>query len=103
MAKKFKKLSKMELHVAILEGNFKKAKLLLENGASVNAQGCHNGYPIHCAAFNGQVEIVQLLVDYGANVNMISDKKFSPLHLAVGGENKIKVVEKLIALGASLN
>ena len=42
MAKKFKKLSKMELHVAILEGNFKKAKLLLENGASVNAQGCHN-------------------------------------------------------------
>ena len=50
------------LHIAAFSGHFEIAKLLLENGANVNAIGRDNQTPIHFAAINGQTKIIPLLV-----------------------------------------
>ena len=50
------------LHIAAFMGHFEIAKLLLENGANVNAIGRHNQTPIHFTALNGQTKIIPLLV-----------------------------------------
>jgi len=51
--------------IAACEGNYKTAKLLIENGADVNAE-VRNTTPLGIARSNKQNDIVQLLLENGA-------------------------------------
>jgi ankyrin repeat protein len=44
-------------------------KLLLENGAEVNAEGGEYGNALQAASFRGNEAIVKLLLENGAEVN----------------------------------
>jgi ankyrin repeat protein len=44
-------------------------KLLLENGAEVNAEGGEYGNALQAASFGGNEAIVKLLLENGAEVN----------------------------------
>ena len=45
---------------------FEAAKLLLDKGADVNAQGGHFDNALHVASYNGHEPVVRLLLDKGA-------------------------------------
>ncbi|PSN59252.1 hypothetical protein BS50DRAFT_475913, partial [Corynespora cassiicola Philippines] len=54
---------------AAANGHVEMAKLLLDKGANVNAEGGEYGNALQEASDRGHKEIVQLLLDKGANVN----------------------------------
>jgi ankyrin repeat protein len=45
-------------------------KMLLENGAEVNAEGGKYGNALHAASFQGHKAIVKLLLEKGVEVNV---------------------------------
>jgi ankyrin repeat protein len=56
------------LHLAAANGHAEIARLLLENGAPVNARGgWFNATPLHWAAQGGWVETAALLLEHGAD------------------------------------
>ncbi|KAF7363214.1 HET-domain-containing protein [Mycena venus] len=55
------------LAAAIKSGHIEIARLLLEHGAAVNAQG--GSRPLQAASSKGDVEIARLLLEHGAKVN----------------------------------
>lgn len=70
------------LHAATLRDSYDIAKLLLDNGADVNAV-CQNGTVLHSAVENGISDaLVKLLLDKGVDPNTINISGFTPLHLA---------------------
>ena len=58
----------MPLHAAVARNNFEICKMLIENGADVNATQEQGISPLHSAAHRGNLKIVQLLVENGANI-----------------------------------
>ena len=88
-------------------------KLLLSNGANLNARGYRRGElghslandwtPLHVVAQMGHTDIVQLLIDKGADIHTrcrrFDDEGFTPLHLAawMGRDDTVKA---LVARGA---
>ncbi|KAM0921247.1 hypothetical protein ACQ4PT_007123 [Festuca glaucescens] len=78
------------------------AKLLLDNGADVNAV-CQNGTVLHIAVENGISDaLVKLLLDKGVDPNTINISGFTPLHLAAM-KGASDVAEFLLAKGADIN
>lgn len=69
------------LHVAVLAGQMEAAKLLLEQGANINAKADdeHGGTPLHWAAATGRKDLATLLIDAGANVNAVDNNGYTPL------------------------
>ena len=57
------------LQVAAYEGYEAMAKLLIENGADVNAQGGKYGNSLQAASYKGHEAIVKLLIENGADMN----------------------------------
>ncbi|PVH72616.1 hypothetical protein DL98DRAFT_432865, partial [Cadophora sp. DSE1049] len=57
------------LQAAINEGQEAVAKLLLDSGADVNAQGGHYGNVLQVAAWKGSEAVVKVLLDSEADVN----------------------------------
>ena len=51
------------------EGHYKIVKLLLGNGASVNAQGGEYRNSLQVASLGGHDNIVELLLSKGTNIN----------------------------------
>lgn len=92
------------IHAAVASGNLATIKLLLDQGANVNAPGVCGITPLHDAChFDGErLDIVELLIKRGADVNMKGRSVTTPLHWAASG-NKIKTMELLIANGADVN
>lgn len=75
--------------------NTEVAKLLVENGANVNAKMHTGGTRIFWAAFYGDIEIVTLLLSKGAETNHITIYGTTLLHYAVNGSS-LEIV-KLVA------
>ena len=69
------------LHVAVLAGQMEAAKLLLEQGANINAKADdeHGGTPLHWGAATGRKDLATLLIDAGANVNAVDNNGYTPL------------------------
>ena len=63
-------------------------KLLLINGADVNARGDGGVSSLHFAANKGYKEIVELLIAHGANVNAKTNNNVTPLHFAVNRNHR---------------
>lgn len=77
-------------------------KLLLDNGAHVNAQGGDYGNALQAASFRGHVEVVQILLDKGAHVNAQGGNYGNALQAAscIGRD---EVVQILLDKGADIN
>jgi ankyrin repeat protein len=88
---------------AVANGSDAIVKLLLENGAKVNAQGGQYGNALQAASWGGHKQIVRLLLDKGANVNAYVDGEYSnALQAASWGGNE-QVVRLLLDEGADFN
>ncbi len=60
------------------------AKMLVKEGADVNAVGENGWTPLHGAAYSGADEIVQFLVDNGATLDLIDVYLQTPWSIAEG-------------------
>jgi ankyrin repeat protein len=78
----------LALHSALLaassEGEEAIARLLLENGADVNAQGGKHGTALQAASDRGHQAMVELLLENGANIT----SSFRPINQPVYTYNK---------------
>ncbi|CZS94845.1 uncharacterized protein RAG0_04686 [Rhynchosporium agropyri] len=61
------------------------SRVLLREGANVDALSYHQTTALHHAARNGRVEIVKALLDARANPNLIDGSGRTALHYAAGG------------------
>ena len=72
------------LHLAATKNNSEVVKILLENGAEVDAVAIDSGCTaLHYAASLGYAELCELLARYGANLDAQTTRLETPLHLAV--------------------
>lgn len=93
-----------QLHYAVSVNNIRAVKILLENGADVNAKDYVGTTPLHNAAtFNDQnLEIVKILLEYGAELDVIDQYGSTPLFRAASSNN-FDTVEILLENGADAN
>ncbi|KAK4045971.1 palmitoyltransferase akr1 [Microbotryomycetes sp. JL201] len=72
------------LHWSAINDHVLACKLLLEQGAHVDAIGGDlRATPLHWAARNGHVNVVHLLLQYDADPTLLDSQSFNALHLAV--------------------
>ena len=86
------------LHLASAEAHLDIVRLLLENGADVNARDCYNGTPLEDAIRNraanvrDQEIVVSTLLTYGAKLNLNTSQRLDLGHrmclLAASGDTK---------------
>jgi ankyrin repeat protein len=74
-------------------------RILLENGAAVNAKGARDQTPLHLACTR---EAVDLLLAKKADVNALDNQGYTPLHWA-SASGRLAVAEQLIKGGADVN
>lgn len=73
------------LHSACATSNVEMAKLLLQNGANVNAMQMNDITPLHSAAHNGSLEMVKLLVSHHADQNAKTTDGKTAYDMAIEG------------------
>lgn len=83
-------------------GLSKITRLLLDQGANVNAQGGDYGNALTAASARGHTAVAELLINAGANVNSICKHWGSPLYSASHHGHEA-IVELLIDSGADVN
>jgi hypothetical protein len=71
-----------QLHYAAENGHVEITRLLLHNGADVNAKSNDGFTPLHWAAIFGHVDILHLLVENGADLEAQSNSGRRALHWA---------------------
>ncbi|KAF5353788.1 hypothetical protein D9758_010628 [Tetrapyrgos nigripes] len=90
------------LHDAAKNGYFHIVKVLVENGADVNAKGGHYGFALQAAALWGDLDIVKYLVERGADVNAEGGRYGFALQAAAYGGH-LDIVKYLVEKGADVN
>jgi hypothetical protein len=70
------------LDYAACHGHVEIARLLLQNGADVNARNKYGSSPLHWAASQGHIDILHLLVENDANLEAQDDDGWRALHCA---------------------
>ncbi len=92
------------LHLAAFFGHGEAAKVLVANGAELNAlsKNATCNTPLHAAVANRKADLVSFLLSAGADVNARTGNGWMPLHLAVHGGNK-QLAELLLAQGADVS
>ena len=63
------------LHYAAQDGHVDVAKVLIRNGADVNAKDSDGETALHMAAEDGHVDVVKVLIQNGADVNAVNENK----------------------------
>jgi ankyrin repeat protein/imidazolonepropionase-like amidohydrolase len=91
------------LHLAAANGEIERVKLLISEGADVNAKNNEGLTPLHCAARAGHKEIVGLLLAHGADVNIGgADYNRTAAEFAMWS-NHTEIVQLLISKGADIS
>jgi len=91
------------LHYAASKNHVEIARMLLENGADVNAQDKYGNSPLHRASALGHMNITQILLKQkGVRVDLTDREGNTPLHIAVEDEND-SVALCLVRHGADIN
>ncbi len=90
------------LHLAAWQNASEIARILISNGANVDARGDNNRVPIHYAAQHGGLEVAKVLIDAGAELDLQDANGFTALILAVRGREPscIKAAQLLRSSGA---
>jgi hypothetical protein len=84
------------LHYAAWHGHVEITRLLLQNGAEVNARSDDGYTPLYCAAFYGHVDILHLLVENGADLEAQNYHGYRALHYAAYHGN-LPFIQELIS------
>jgi ankyrin repeat protein len=74
-------------------------RILLRNGAQVDARAREQQTPLHIASRLGNVDIVMLLLQHGAQVDAVTKDMYTALHIAAKeGQDEVKdlVAKKLM-------
>jgi ankyrin repeat protein len=81
------------------------ARLLLDNGAQVNATVRDGTTALHYTqeSLRGNVEVLRLLLDRGADVNAATDSGYTAFVSAVHSLYKVEAVRILLAAGADVH
>ncbi|KAL5378431.1 hypothetical protein DPSP01_009188 [Paraphaeosphaeria sporulosa] len=87
------------LYLAVENGHYVTAELLIDNGAEVNAQGGRYGNALQAASFRGHEAFVKLLLDKGAEVNAQGGDYGNALQ-AASAEGHEAIVKLLLDKGA---
>ena len=75
------------LHRATIQGDYQVVYQLIENGYRNTAAKNRDGQSaLHLAAFYGHQDIVALLIRHGAGVNVADLSGYTPLHVAMHGD-----------------
>ncbi|KAF5353832.1 hypothetical protein D9758_010612 [Tetrapyrgos nigripes] len=90
------------LHDAAQIGYFHIVKVLVENGADVNAEGGLYGFALQAAARWGHLDIVKYLVEKGADVNA-KGGHFGFALQAAAFRGHLDIVKYLVEKGADVN
>jgi len=92
------------LHQAAADGDIEQVKLLIRNGADVNATvGKRAKTPLIDAVSYGHADIVEVLLANGAKVDMADNLGRTPLIHALVTRDSIETVRALISAGADVN
>ena len=99
------------LHLAVKNNSWEVSdrleamKILLENGANVNAKNSALDTPLFCAINIGNIEMIKLLLEYDIDINAVDSDGDSALHIALNPLNVIdaEIVEALLQKGANVN
>ena len=102
------------LGYAVGNGKTEVAKLLLDEGVSVNeSTGIVGGSQVFSAAAKGHVDTMKMLIEKGANLNTRTEGGFTLLHRLAnpimkiegfkGGADWLEIVELAINKGAKVN
>lgn len=70
------------IHIASVRGSIDELRLLLANGADINAVGEHGYTPLHNAAEQGFIDVVAFLLAQGADVLIENDHHLTAKALA---------------------
>ncbi len=90
------------MHLASESGHAEILKVLIDNGASVNALDQDGAIPLHLAAYHGRTEALKVLIEHGAQVNAKDNEQYTALHCAAD-EGQVEAMEILISNGADLD
>ena len=90
------------LQRAARNGHAEVCRLLLEQGADVNATNWLGLTPLFLAAWRGHVEVCRLLLERGANVHAVTRNNDTPLHDAARN-GQADVCRLLIERGADVH
>ncbi len=92
------------LHCAVWEGHLEIARLLIDQGATLNiavqSALMTQWTPLHLAAENDQVECASLLIQSGADIDAKDQYGTTPLMLAVDEMVSVSVAKLLLQKGA---
>jgi uncharacterized protein len=91
------------LHLAAFFGKDDAARLLLNQGAPVDARSTNamQNTPLHAAAAGGHAAIVKLLIERGASVNARQHGGWTPLH-AAAQNGDVEMARALVDAGADV-
>lgn len=87
------------LHLAAESGNVEIVKILIDNGADINALTNLGDTPMDRAIIFNNINVVELLLEEGFEINKSINGKTTPLCVAVVF-NKLSIVEFLLKNGA---
>ena len=86
------------LHQALDDGDLERVKVLIAQGADINAQNNKGGTPLHTAAYQGYKDVVEILLEQGADVSLLNNKGWNALHFAAD-EGNWEIAVMLMAKG----
>ena len=90
------------LHDAASKNAYEAAKVLLEQGADINAQDKHGWTPLHHAAWNNAAATAEVLLKQGADIHATNKNGWTPLHWGALN-NAADTAEVLLKNGADVN
>ncbi len=92
------------LHPAAGRGHTEIARLLIAEGADINAKDKYEWTPLHYAALHGRTKTAELLIVKGADVNAKDNEGWTPISFALRSEGGgPEMVELLVSKGAKVS